>query len=138
MPHDPRFLTPDDRRTANRLLDALQRQRVAGAAAGQPSVPAPRESDASAALIEQAKGALMLHYGVDSYQALAVLVGWARVSRTPVRTIAHTLLRGICEGNPQTEVQHRPLIRWLEARLREGDPGHAQLPCSTEPLRTGT
>lgn len=87
----------------------------------------PCETDANPVLIEQAKGALMLHYGVDSHQAFAVLLGWARSSGTPVTTIAHTLLRGICEGSPQTEVRQRALMRWLEAQLRAGDPGHAQL-----------
>jgi hypothetical protein len=92
-----------------------------------PSVLEPCEIEANPALIEQAKGALMLHYGVDSHQAFAVLLGWARMSGTPVTTIAHTLLRGICEGSPQTEVRQRALMRWLEAQLRAGDPGHAQL-----------
>lgn len=124
----PQLLTPDARRTANRLLDALQRQPIAdGAAATEPSVPGPCEIAAHTALIERAKGALMLHYGVDSHQAFAVLVGWARVSRTPVPTIAHTLLRGICEGNLQTEARQRPLMRWLEAQLLDRDPDHAQL-----------
>ena len=130
-------LAPDARRTANRLLDVLQRQRIAdSAAAVDPSDLELCEIGTHPALIEQAKGALMLHYGVDSYQALAVLVGWARASRTPVPTIAHTLLRGICEGNPQTDVRQRPLIRWLEAQLRESDPDQAQLrmaPARCEP-----
>jgi hypothetical protein len=119
---------------ANGLIDALPRERVAdGAVVTEPSVLGLRETDANSALIERAKGALMLFYGVDSHQALAVLVGWARMSRTPVRLIADTLLRGICEGNPQTEVRQRPLIRWLEAQLRDGDPGRAQLLNGTGP-----
>ena len=117
---DPGSLTPDARRTANRLLDALQ-------AATDSSALEPCEVGDRSALVERAKGALMLHYGVDSHQAFAVLVGWARMTRTPVPTIAHTLLRGICEGDPETDVRHRPLIRWLEAQLRNGDPGHAQI-----------
>jgi hypothetical protein len=141
MPTDPLHITPDARRSADRLLDVLQRERVAdGAAATDPSVVGQCEIDANPALIEQAKGALMLHYGIDSHQAFAVLVGWGRTSHTPVTTIAHTLLRGICEGSPQTEVRQRPLMRWLEAQLRDGDPGHAQLRIApgTGPLRTGT
>jgi hypothetical protein len=139
MATDPRLLTTDARSTANRLLDALQRERIADvAAATEPSDLGLFEIDAHTALIEQAKGALMLHYGIDSHQAFAVLVGWAQTTRTPVRTIAHTLLRGICEGNPQTEVRQRPLMRWLEAQLRDGDPGHAQLPDGAGPSRTGT
>ena len=134
MSTDPRFVTPDARRTANRLLDVLQRERIA--AATDPSDLGPSEIHAKLALIERAKGALMLHYGVDSHQAFAVLVGWARISHTPLPTIAHTLLRGICEGNPQTEIRQRALMRWLEAQLRDHDPGHAQLrpaPAPCEP-----
>lgn len=108
MPIDASLLTPDARRAAN-----LQLAVAAGA-----SDLGPREVDARPTVVEQAKGALMLHYGIDSHQALAVLVGWARTSRTPVVQIAHALLRGICEGNPQTEVRQRELLRWLEAQLR--------------------
>lgn len=132
MPTDPRLITPAARRTANLLLDVLQRGRAAdGAAVTAPSVLGPCDVAANPALIEQAKGALMLHYGIDSHQALAVLIGWARTSRTPVPTIAHTLLRGICEGNPQTEARHQALMRWLEAQLRAGDPGHPRLRTAT-------
>ncbi|MCW2737809.1 ANTAR domain-containing protein [Nocardioides sp.] len=102
MSTDPRVVTRDARRTPNRLLDVLQRERIAGAT--DTSDLGPSEIHAKLALIERAKGALMLHYGVDSHQAFAVLVGWARISHIPLPTIARTLLRGICEGNPQTEI----------------------------------
>ena len=136
MPPDPRLVTPDARRTANRLLDVLQRER--SAADTDPSDLGRPEIHATLALIERAKGALMLHYGVDSHQAFAVLVGWARVSHAPLPTIAHTLLRGICEGDPQTEIRQRALMRWLEAQLRDRDPGHSLLgpapaPCEPAP-----
>ena len=138
MPTSSQLLTPEARRTANRLLDVLQRERIADRpAATTPSVLGPCGIDARPALIERAKGALMLHYGIDSHQAFAVLIGWARTSRTPVPTIAHTLLRGICEGNPQTEVRQRALVRWLEAQLRDGNPGHGQLRTAPVP-RAGT
>jgi len=39
---------------------------------------------------------------------------------------AHTLLRGICEGDPQTEIREPALMPWLEGQLRDGEPGHAQ------------
>ena len=135
-----RLLIPEAHLTANHLLEVLHRERIADrAAATDPSALERCETDTNPALIEQAKGALMLHFGIDSHQALAVLVGWARTSGIPVPTIAHTLLRGICEGNPQTEVRQRALMRWLEAQLRAGDPGHAQLRTDpgTGPLRAG-
>lgn len=125
MPTDPRFVTPDARRTSNRLLDVLQRERIA--AATDPSGFGPSEIHAKLALIERAKGALMLHYGITSHQAFAVLVGWARISHTSLPTIAHTLLRGICEGDPQTAVRQRALMGWLEAQLRDREPVHALL-----------
>lgn len=127
MTTDPPLLTADARRTAKRWLDVLKRERIVhGAAATDSAAPA---------LIEQAKGALMLHYGVDSHQAFGMLVGWSRVTRTPVPTIAHTLLRGICEGSPQVEVRQRPLLRWLEEQLRDGEPGRARLRAA--PTRRG-
>ena len=47
-----------------------------------------RAIDAHRPVIEHAKGALMLRYGIDSYQAFAVLVSWARETHTPVHTVA--------------------------------------------------
>ena len=70
----------------------------------------------------------MLHYGVDSFQAFALLIRWSRATRTPVQTIADALLHGICEGNPQTQVKQRPLILWLEEQLHHGDPDRATTP----------
>lgn len=132
----PVQLTPAEPRAASRPLDELQRERIArrNAATGL----GPVELGVNPALIEQAKGALMLHFGIDSHQAFAVLLGWARASRTPVVVIAHTLLRGICEGNPQTEARQRALVRWLEAQLRDGAPDHAQPRTVPAPRRAGT
>jgi hypothetical protein len=84
-------------------------------------------NDKSRTLIEQAKGALMMRYGVDSHQAFAVMLRWSRTTGTPVPVLAHTLLHGVCEGNPETETRQRTLVRWLEDQLRDGDldVGHA-------------
>ena len=133
-----RQLTSDAPRSANVLVDDLQRERLARRAAdADPYGLGPCELGINPALIEQAKGALMLHFGIDSHQAFAVLLGWARTSHTPVVVIAHTLLRGICEGNPQTEVRQRALVRWLEAQLRDGAPDHAQARTAPSRWRTG-
>jgi hypothetical protein len=134
MPTSSPLLTPDARRDSNRLLDVLQRERTDDRpAAADPSVLGSCGIHAQSALIEQAKGALMLHFGIDSHQAFVLLIDWARTSRTPVATIAHALLRGICEGNPQTELRQRALLRWLEEQLADGDPGPARL--RTAPTR---
>ena len=125
MPTDPPFPTRP-RRSAIRLVEVLQREPVAeGFSSTDSFFPEPCEVDANPALLDQAKGALMLHFGVDSHQAFAVLLSWAQISGAPVPTVAHTLMHGICEGNPQTEVRHGPLMRWLEAQLRNGHADHA-------------
>lgn len=109
-------------RASENLLQALRRRRTAdrSAAARSPS-PGLRLIDANRGVVEQAKGALMLRFGIDSHQAFAVLVRWSRVTRTSVPTLSQTLLHGICEGNPETEIRQRSLVRWLEDQLRNGD-----------------
>ena len=138
MPAKRLLSTGDARHAGDHLLEALQRSRDADtAAAPERVVPGLPEIDVNPAIIEQAKGALMLHYGINSCQAFAVLVRWSRVTHNPVDIVAHTLLHGICEGNPQTETRQRPLIRWLEDQLRHGDPDLARLPTTPVWSRTG-
>lgn len=135
MSTEPPVPTSKTQHPAIRLAEVSQRVQSADLPlATDLFVPESCETDANPALLEQAKGALMLHFGVDSHQAHALLVRWARMSRAPVPTIAHTLMRGICEGNPQTEVRQRPLMRWLEAQLRNGDPDHARIRTATSRL----
>lgn len=105
-----------------RLLESLQQWRDADQSASPPPLdPELRSIDAHRPVVEHAKGALMLRYGIDSYQAFAVLVRWARVTHTPVHTIADTLVHGICEGNPRAGLRQQPLMRWMESRLRDND-----------------
>lgn len=87
-------------------------------------------------VMERAKGALMLRYGIDSCQALAVLVHWSRGSDTSLELVAHTLVHGICEGNPQTAVRQRPLMRWLEQQLRHHDLDLVRATSPPGPART--
>lgn len=68
------------------------------------------------ALVEQAKGALMLRYGVGSRESLAVLQRWALEAGVPVRDIADALVTGICLGRVTSETDGT--VRWLEQRLR--------------------
>jgi len=122
LPTDNVITADETQRTSERLLASLQRWRDADHASSPEALaPGLRAIAANRPLIEQAKGALMMHFGMDSYQAFAVMVRWSRVTHVPVRTIAHTLLHGICEGNPQIESRQRPLIRWLEDQLRHND-----------------
>ena len=118
--------TDDAHPTSDRLVESLQQWRDADlAATPEPFDPELRAIDANRAVVEHAKGALMLRYGIDSYQAFAVLVRWSRATHTPVHTIADTLVHGICEGSPQTGVLQKPLMRWIESRLRINDPDTA-------------
>jgi hypothetical protein len=114
-------ITNEARRPGSGLLDALEQWRDAdGSAPSQASGLEHRAIDANRALIEQAKGALMLRYGMDHFQAFALLVRWSRLTHTPVHSLAGTLVHGLGEAN--TDARHRPLIRWLEDQLRQTDP----------------
>jgi hypothetical protein len=122
-PQQQHAITEPTRHASQTLLEALRRRRTADRpVAGQPPAPELRLIDANRLMVEQAKGALMLRYGIDSHQAFAVLVRWSRVTRTPVPALARALLHGICEESPQTQLRQRALVRWLEDQLRNGDP----------------
>ena len=105
------------------LLDALHQWRdTAWTATSECHVPERRAIDANRATIERAKGALMRRYGMDRFQAFSLMVRWARLTHTPVHTLARTLAQGIGEADPQPGRRHRPLNRWLEAQLRHAEP----------------
>jgi hypothetical protein len=124
------LLPPTDVRYSNSgLLDALQRWREVDTTAGpESSVPELRAIDAHRATVEQAKGALMLRYGMDTFQAFALIVRWSRLTHTPVHTLAEALVHGVGESNPPTENRHHALVHWLEDQLLHSDP-----PTSTTP-----
>lgn len=70
------------------------------------------------AVIEQAKGVLILRHGIDEDQAFAVLSRWSQTTNTKLRTIAETLVRAVCQGDRTYE--HDPaLVRWLHEQLRQ-------------------
>ena len=72
------------------------------------------ESDSC--VVEQAKGALMLRYGIGSRESLAVLDRWAEEAGVPVAEIATALVHGICLGRMGGE--DAVIVRWLELRMR--------------------
>lgn len=78
-----------------------------------------RQSMQRHAVIEQAKGVLMLRYGVDADRAFAQLREWSQRSNTPLHRIADTLVTAICRG-ARTADHDTELVRWLELRLRRG------------------
>jgi hypothetical protein len=83
------------------------------------------DTESNRAVVEQAKGALMLRYGVSSYESLAAMARWAREAHVPLEEVAHALVKGICQGRVTPETQG--MVRWLEQRLRAdiGEPPKA-------------
>ena len=81
------FLSSDlTQRYSHALLQALRGARASRTADTPDHLSDPSAIHAGGAVIERAKGALMMRYGIDSYQALAVLVRWARVAQLPCAT----------------------------------------------------
>jgi hypothetical protein len=74
------------------------------------------DTESNRAVVEQAKGAIMLRYGVSSYESLAAMARWAREAHVPLEEVAHALVKGICQGRVTAETQG--MVRWLEQRLR--------------------
>lgn len=74
------------------------------------------------AIVEQAKGVLILRFGISSYEAMAVLGRWAAEAGRPLDVLARALTLGVCQGRWGTTAEERGLVRWLEARLRAGLP----------------
>ena len=82
--------------------------------ATHPRVP----DDPESAVIEQAKGVLMLRYGVGSYEAFAVLLRWSREAGVVLQESARALMEGVCKGRVAAAHLDPWLVRWLEQRLR--------------------
>lgn len=74
------------------------------------------------AVIEQAKGVLMLRYAEDGDQAFAQLREWSQQSNTPLHQIADALVNVICRGVGPAD-QDVALVRWLELQLARGPEG---------------
>ena len=73
-------------------------------------------SESDRALVEQARGALMLRYGIGSRESLAVLDRWAHEARVRLRELADALVTGICLGRVTND--NEGTVRWLEERMR--------------------
>lgn len=72
------------------------------------------------AVVEQAKGVLMLRYGIGSYEALAVLERWSLECGDSLAGVARAITHGICQGHSGSD--DGALVRWLEQRFREDLP----------------
>lgn len=75
-----------------------------------------REAMDSRAAIEQAKGMLMLRYGVDADRAFAVLRRWSQDSNTKLRTIADALVNAVCPVEQPGDCDPA-LVGWLRAQI---------------------
>ena len=72
-------------------------------------------------VVEQAKGVLMLRYGIGSYESLAMLAQWSHDAHLSIHELSRALVKGICQGHAGP--RDRGVVRWLEHRLREEVPG---------------
>lgn len=61
-----------------------------------------REAIDSRAVIEQAKGALILRFGLDEDSAFGVLRRWSQESNIKLRTIADSLVNDVCSAQSRT------------------------------------
>lgn len=71
------------------------------------------------AVVEQAKGVLMLRYGIGSFEALGVLRRWSYESGFSMVEVARAITHGVCQGRDGHTTHERGLVRWLEQRLRD-------------------
>jgi len=76
------------------------------------------------AIVEQAKGVLMLRYGIGSYEALAVLGRWSQERGASLHELARALTHGVCQGHCGPGAEQTALVRWLEAQLRKDVTAH--------------
>lgn len=98
----------------------------------------PRDAQPLDTVVEQAKGVLMLRYGIGSYESLATLAQWSHDAHLSLPEISRALVKGICQGH--SGPSERGVVRWLEHRLREEVPGR-DAPVSvrpSSPVRTET
>jgi len=69
------------------------------------------------AMVERAKGAIMLRLGVGSPEALGLLLAWAKDAHTDLPHLAEVVVRGLCHGEHDVIAAEPLLVRWLETRM---------------------
>ncbi len=80
------------------------------------------ELEQSRAVIEQAKGALMLVYGISADRAFDILTWRSQETNTRLRAIAEQIVRGFSECEPDTGLRTRFDHLLLTAHQRAGRP----------------
>lgn len=73
-------------------------------------------------VIEQAKGILVLRYGIDPGRASVVLERWCNDAEVELHTLCETLVHAIGHGETNSRFD-ATLIRWLEVALRQPPEG---------------
>jgi hypothetical protein len=81
-----------------------------------------RRALSSRADIDQAKGVLMLRYGISAQRAFDVLVRWSQHANVKLRVVAVALLQAIGAEARQMDVP-ASLVAWLAEQLRGEAPG---------------
>lgn len=69
-------------------------------------------------MVEQAKGALVLRFGIGPHEAFTILLTWSRDMHTTLHTLAHTLVNGACQGG-EADQYDPDLVSWLRDQLSE-------------------
>jgi hypothetical protein len=59
-------------------------------------------------VVDQAKGAVMLRYGVNSHVAFGILACWSRGLDIPLDQLAHALAHGSFEGRGSASARGAP------------------------------
>ncbi len=77
-----------------------------------------RRALSSRAQIDQAKGVLMLRYGISADRAFEVLVRWSQQANVKLRVLAGALLQVAQGADPLTPEDTGVDLRWLAAQLR--------------------
>lgn len=75
-----------------------------------------REAIDSRAVIEQAKGMLMLRYDLEADAAFAVLVRWSQTGNIKLHTLAQGLVAHLCQTDAAC-LADPALVQWLETCL---------------------
>lgn len=80
----------------------------------------PRRIEQDHTTREHAKAVVMLRYGVNSHEALAMLAGWSRTAGVSVTTLVGALIDGTFQNDGLLD-DWSSLDEWLEERLNDTD-----------------
>ena len=96
----------------DRIVAAVRTWDAMGAD-GNPTTAARRRRRrySTRAVVEQAKGAVMLRYGVESHVALGILACWARGLDIPFEKLAQAVVDGVTEESGSSWPSHDPPVR---------------------------